>query len=124
MKTLTTVVLFQLNLYTVYIFHTGVKGERKRKTAHRDRTLSIKQLSHNNTHNDLKQISFLSQAASVNQNVTAPHCGTYWYYTGDLKSLIHHSRESDYISPCMVAGEMSALASIRKILDYDDHIGH
>lgn len=46
MKTLTTVVLFQLNLYTAYIFHTGVKGERKRKTARGDQTQSIKQLSH------------------------------------------------------------------------------
>lgn len=31
MKTLTTVVLFQLNLYTAYTFHTGVKGEREKE---------------------------------------------------------------------------------------------
>lgn len=67
MKTLTTVVLFQLNLYTAYIFHTGVKGERK--AARRDQSVS------NSFH-----FSLLSRAASANQNVTAPHCGTYWYY--------------------------------------------
>lgn len=69
-------------------------------------------------------ISLLSRAASANQNVTAPHCGTHWYYTGDLTSLIHHSTESNYSSTCMEAGERSALPSIRKMLDYDDHIGH
>lgn len=114
MKTLTTVVLFQLNLYTAYIFHTGVKGERKRKMP-----VEIRLRVSNSFH-----VSLLSRAASANQNVTAPHCGTYWYYTGDLTSLIHHSTESNYSSTCMEAGERSALPSFRKMLDYDDHIGH